>query len=86
MAVRAELRLVAVAAYLAYQNLRFMRCQPVLWVLAGVACGAQVLLYCWGMLDVGMAVIAGNLVVRNVVFVHETEIIIFFYPFPDVMA
>jgi hypothetical protein len=86
MAVCTELRLVAIAAYLAYQNLRLMCFKPVLGMLAGMACGAQVLLYCWSMLDIGVAVVTGNLVVRDVVFMHETEIIIFFNSFPDIMA
>ncbi len=63
-----------------------MRFKPVAGMLAGVARGAQVLLYCWSMLDIGMTVITGNLIVRDVVFMHETEIIVFFNPFPDIMA
>lgn len=86
MAVRAVLRLVAVAAHLAYHDLFLMRGQPVLGMLLAVACGAQVILYLRGMLDLGMAVIACYLIVCNMVLVYEAEVIVFIDPFPDIVA
>ncbi len=60
--------------------------QPVARMLAGMAVGAQVFFYSRGVLDIRMAVIAGNLIICNMVLMHETEIIVFFNPFPDIVT
>lgn len=63
-----------------------MRHKPILGMLISMACGAQILLYCWSMFDIGVAVIAGDLIVSYMVLMHETEVVVSFYPFLDIMA
>ena len=60
--------------------------QPIAGVFLAVACGTQVLFYLRCMLDIAMAVIAGDFIVRDMVLMHETEIVVFVNPFFNIMA
>ncbi len=63
-----------------------MRYQPVAGVLAGMAGGTQIFLYCRTMFNIRVTVVTGDLIVCNVVFMDKTEIPIFFNPFSDIMT
>ncbi len=63
-----------------------MSCQPVARMLLTVACGADILLQCGAVLDIGMAFETCDLIVGYVILVHEAEVVIFFYSVRDIMA
>lgn len=63
-----------------------MRHKPVFGMFISMAVGAEIILYCWSMFDIGMTVIAGDLIVRDMGRMHKIEVAVFCDPSLDIMT